>query len=355
MEREYKNPIAMRQAHLTCPLALALESYWNCEADCYHCVGRRLNQIWGNEQRITNPEEVKKTLLNALKNKQPKTIVAQALHLKKAFFLGRKSDPYQPIENEKRVTQRLLEILVELNWSVAVCSRYQLNMERDTDLFVKGKKVIYLLTEINPGGEADWELFERKRTTPVEDRLRITSEWQKMGIKVGVRGEPYISGYHTLTQFRAMLKRLKSYGLKSYNIYSLHMNEYTMKRLHMIGLDIEKIWELNQDSVWKVTQRRLCRIADDEGIILGCPDFVNVPTNFTSPVNTCCGINVKNAMTFNTHNWRNLVLQNEPPLNALNLTWEGVGSEEDKEQARLIVLGKPSKEYYTFKDANLIK
>ena len=353
MERIYKNPIAMRKDHLTCPLALALESYWACEADCFHCMGRRLNQIWGTEQRITDPEAVKKTLLNALKNENPKSIIAQALHQKKAFFLGRKADPYQPIEIDKQVTRRLLQILIELDWSVVICSRYQENMERDEDLFLE--KNVHLLTEITPGAEADWELFERKRTTPIEDRLQFTKVWQKRGIKVGVRGEPYIPGHHTLHQFKDMLKRLKSYGLKSYNTYNLHINEYTIKRLHNIGLDIEKIWTLNQDKHWSETQKKLCRIADDVGVTLGCPDFVNVPINWMSITNTCCGINVSNALTFNTHIWRGLQLQKKKRFgtNILFLTWEGIGSDEDIKQATKIVLGKPSKDYYTFKDAGI--
>jgi len=344
----------MRQAHLTCPLALALESYWNCEADCYHCMGRRLNKIWGEDQRCTDPEDVKKTLLNAIQNKNPKSIIKQALHLKKAFFLGRKADPYQPIEVEKKITQRLLKILIELEWPVVVCSRYQENMERDEDLFLE--KNIHLLTEITPGGEADWELFERKRTTPIEDRLQITRRWQRKGIKVGVRGEPYIPGYHTLDQFRDMLKRLKSYELKSYNTYNLHINEYTIKRLCLIGLDIEKIWTLNQDKYWKTTQKELCKIADEVGVTLGTPDFVNVPTDWTQTTNTCCGIDVCNALTFNAHNWRTLLLDPKgfSSKGILSRTWEGIGTQDDIDQAELIVLGKPSKEYYTFKDANLI-
>lgn len=352
MKKIYKSPIAMRQDHLTCPLALALESYWECSADCLHCMGRRLNQIWGTEQRITDPEAVKKTLLNALKNNNPRTIIAQALHQKKAFFLGRKADPYQLLENEKKVTQRLIEILIELKWPVVICSRYQANMERDTDLFWEGGKWIHLLTEITPGAETDWELFERKRTTPIERRLEITRHWQKIGIKVGVRGEPYIPGYHTLAQFRDILKRLKSYGLKSYNIYNLHINEYTIKRLYVIGLDIEKIWTLNQDKHWKILQNKLCRIADEVGIILGCPDFVNTGWGNIQQTNTCCGIEVCNALTFNTHNWKRDLqftddLSNEELLDS---TWEEIGTDEDYEKGKQIIAFKKSKDFYTLND-----
>jgi DNA repair photolyase len=352
MEKTYKSPIAMRQAHLTCPLALALESYWNCEADCLHCMGRRLNQIWGTEQRVTDPEAVRKTLVNALKNPHPKTIIAQALHAKKAFFLGRKTDPYQPIENKLNVTRRLLEILSELNWSVVVCSRFQDNMKKDVDLIIDNKRNISLLTEITPGGEADRELFERNRTTSIDERLLFTKYLQDNKVNVGVRGEPFIPGYHTFKQFRDILKRLKSFGIKSYNTYNLHINEYTIKRLYAIGLDIEKIWTLNQDIYWSAIQKRLCRIADEEGIILGCPDFVNVPTDRMNTTNTCCGINVHNALTFNTHIWRNLILNGDEEI--MDYTWEDIGTDEDWNQAKLIILGKLSKVYYTFKDAGIL-
>lgn len=349
--KEYKNPITIRQSHLTCPLPLALESYWNCEADCLHCMGRRLNQIWGTDQRATDPDNVYKLLT---KSKRTSTNpVTQALQKKKALFIGRKADPYQPIEKELRVTHKLIQILSELEWGFVICSRYQTNMTDDFDLIVKNKKYISILTELTPGGDQDWELLERKRTTIPVDRLRISQQLQQHGVRIGVRGEPFIPGYHSFAQFRNTLKLLKSYHLKSYNIYNLHINEYTIKRLHSIGLDIEKIWTLNQDAYWKPIQRKLCDIAAEEGITLGCPDFVNVRKDWGCPVNTCCGIEVKNAFSFNTHNWRRLVLNGEPKECILHETWEGIGTEKDREQAKLILCSNKNQDFYTFKDAEL--
>mgnify|MGYP006921374220 CR=1 FL=1 len=349
--KEYKNPITIRQNHLTCPLPLALESYWNCEADCLHCMGRRLNQIWGEEQRATNPDHVYNTLT---KTKTSSTNpVSQALVKKKAFFLGRKADPYQPIETKLRVTQGLIKILSELNWEFIICSRYQSNMIPDIDLLVKNKHIAYVLTELTPGGDQDWELLERKRTTIPSERLRITQKLQKQGVRVGVRGEPFIPGYHTFAQFRDTLKLLKDYNIKSYNIYNLHINEYTIKRLYAVGLDIEKIWTLNQDVHWRAHQRKLCDIALEEGITLGCPDFVNVRRDWHCPVNTCCGIEVKGAFTFNTHNWRNLVLSGKKKETILEGTWEGIGNKKDEEMAHSILHSKDDQDFYTFKDAEL--
>lgn len=349
--KEYKNPITIRQSHLTCPLPLALESYWNCEADCLHCMGRRLNQIWGTDQRATNPDNVYNTLTKV--RKKSTNPIIQAIQKKKTFFLGRKADPYQPVELTEHITRKLIQILYSLNWRFIICSRYQTNLLEDVDLLMEKSYLVYILTELTPGGDQDWELFERKRTTIPSERLRITQSFQKAGVKVGVRGEPFIPGYHTFAQFRDTLKLLKSYGLRSYNIYNLHINDYTIKRLHSVGLDIEKIWTLNQDEHWKPIQRKLCDIASEEGITLGCPDFVNVRKDWSCPVNTCCGIEVKNAFSFNTHNWRRLVLNGEPKECILHETWEGIGHEKDKQEAHKILCSKEEQDFYTFKDAEL--
>lgn len=346
--KEYKNPICMRLDHLYCPLPLALEPYWNCAADCYYCIARRLNKIWGTEQRVANPQNVKQRLVNALGNAHPRSPLTRALSKKKTIFIGRKADPYQPLESKKHVTRKVIKILNELDWSYVICSRYTEHMQVDKELFMQGK--VTLLIEITPGGENDWVLFERKRTTPIENRLRAAAKWQRAGISVGIRGEPFIPGHHTTGQFRDMLRRLKNYGLHSYNTYNLHLNAHNARRLAEIGLDIEKVWHYNQDNSWRRIQQELCTIADEEGITLGCPDFVNVPKKWRSLTNTCCGISVPRPFYFNTHFWRRLLQKNKIPKQVLKETWEGIGTESDYQQAKTIIYGT-SKTKYTMRDA----
>ena len=349
---EYKSPICIRGTHLNCPLPLTLESYWACEANCLHCMGRRLNQIWGEEQRITDPEKVRQKLIQSQKNNNPKSPLAVALKLKKVFWLGRKSDPYQPIELEQGVTRSLVSTLIDMEWPFIICSRYIQNAMRDEDQFIRGKSWLTFLVELTPGGEQDWEFFEFGRTTPPLKRLQIARRWASQGIRVGVRGEPFIPGYHTTAQFRDTLRLIKSFGMTSYNTYNLHMNEYTLKRFHEIGLDIERIWEYNQDGLWRPIQQELCSIADEEGITLGCPDFVNTHPAWKSQTNTCCGVNIENAFTFNTHVWRQEIQAGKDKKQILGSTWEGIGTPEDQNIAESIVCGK-TKELYTMEDAGL--
>jgi len=348
--KEYKNPFCIRHAHMSCPLPITLESYWACEADCHHCPGHKLNEIWGKEQRVTDPVKAIHKLHNALRNPHPRSPLAVALAMKKTLWLGRKTDPYQPLEARTKTTRTIVRGLNKLKWSYVVCSRYTDLMRRDEDLFRQGQST--LLVEITPGGESDWSLFERKRTTPIEFRLSAAARWNALGINVGVRGEPFIPGYHTPKQFEDMLRRLKSYGLYSYNTYNLHLNEYNARRLSSIGLDIEKIWHHNQDRLWRPIQRQLCEIADKQGIILGCPDFVNVPKGWCSRTNTCCGVSVPNPFKFNTHWWRRLLQNGKTPEQTIKKTWEGIGTEDDQQEGRAIILGT-SKNKYTIKDAEL--
>lgn len=352
--QEYKNPIVIRHNHVNCPLPLTLESYWNCDADCIHCMGRKLNQIWGKEQRVTNPEKVKSHLIKILNSKPSANPITKALQLKKAIWLGRKSDPYQTIDIEKKVTRELVKTLIELDWSFVICSRYITEALRDEDLFLNPKSKMVFLMELTPGGDSDWEIFEHKRTTRPEKRLRIIKNWMSKGINCGVRGEPFIPGYHTEEQFRDTLKRLRSFGIKSYNTYNLHMNEYTLKRMHAIGIDIEKIWRHNQDDLWRPIQQKLCQIADEENIILGCPDFVNTPKGWIQKTNTCCGVDVKNSFKFNTHVWkRALQIGNISKDNLISRTWEGLGNQKDLDLAEQILFGRKNKDVYTMEDAQL--
>jgi hypothetical protein len=172
------------------------------------------------------------------------------------------------------------------------------------------------------------------------------SSWVKRGYHVGVNGEPFIPGIHTTEMFRDMIKRLKSAGVKSYNTYNLHFNDHVAKRLHSIGLDIERIWTMNQDRNWKRIQRKLCEIADQEDIILGCPDFVNTGPNWREKANTCCGINVLNPSLFNTHHWKRRIQNGIEPNDVLDETWEGIG---DLKEGKNIIAGKSAR-MYTLRD-----
>jgi len=343
--------LVVRGDSLYCPLALNLDSYQNCLNDCWHCFFRRLNYVWGEDLRPTDPQEFEKKLYNGLKNTKPKSCVAYSLNKKKTIRFGNKTDPFQPVEKEHRVSKELLEILLKYEWSYVIntmCTELMMDYE---DIIVQCKDFVVVQPIISPGAEYDWEVLERSRTTPIEERFKNLKQLKKRGVEVAVNGEPFIPGLHTLKMFEDMIKRLKSNGIKAYNTYNFHTNDYVYKRLIDIGLDVEKIWENNQDVKWKPILRKLCDIADKYDITLGCPDFVNVSNKRVNTTNTCCGIDVKNPTRFNTHHWRNLILKGMSVDEIVKETWDGIGNLDDGIK---ILTGK-SKKMFTMVDAGLVE
>jgi hypothetical protein len=203
---------------------------------------------------------------------------------------------------------------------------------------------------ISPGMERDWELFEQKRTEPIKERLRSIKDLIKIGVNVGVNGEPFIPGFHVLGDFEDTLKRLKAIGVSRYNTYNLHFTEFVAKRIHDLpGVDIERIWYENQDKRWRITLTRLIELAKKHNFILGCPDFVNSGPRHLEEANTCCGVDVPRPTTFNTHYFKRLAQKGYVAERIVKSTWDGVG---DLDRGRKIIRGAKT-DFYTLKDAEV--
>lgn len=353
MKTSASSGLSLRGDSLYCPLSFSLDTYSNCLCDCWHCYLRRLNYVWGGLDKISaiDTDVLQKKLSSGLKNTNPKSPLAHAIKSKKTIRFGNKSDPFQPVEKEHMASYKALRILFDLQWPTVIqtmctgiMTDYLLEMAPAAKYFV-------VQPIISPGGEIDWERLERRRTTPISDRLTDIKKLLKVGFFCAVNGEPFIPGFHEEFMFEDTIKRLKSAGIKHYNTYNFHFNDFVAKRLVKIGIDIEKIWEMNQDKNWKPILARLFDIADKHGVVLGCPDFVNMPSDRRNETNTCCGIDVPSPTTFNTHIWRNMVIDGKPTDEIIAETFDGIG---DVEEGQKVLRGKSS-EFYTMADAGLVK
>ena len=359
--KRLKNSLTIRGDSLYCPLPFSLDTYGNCLTDCWHCYFRRLNQVWDDDLKPADVNLLYSKLKNGLENPNPKSPLAWALKQKKTIKFGNKTDPFQEAERKYRVSENALLSLIEFKWSFVIQTKFTHIMMDYFDLLVKAKDHLIVMPVISPGLDGDWNRLERQRTTHPRERLVHLSMLKKHGISVGVNGEPFIPGYHTISDFVETINTLKAFGINRYNIYNLHFNDFVAKRLHNIGIDIEKIWYYNQDARWRPILRSLIEIAQKHNIILGCPDFVNsgrycgIATY--GECNTCCGISVPNPCTFNTHTWKGEVwierfkrnyqpLPKQDLLEILNKTWDGVG---DYELGKKVMFGETDK-LFTMED-----
>ena len=322
-----KSGIIVRGDSLYCPLALSLDSYSNCESNCVHCYFRRLNYVWDRELRPLDVENFERTLANGLKNKNPKSSLAWALKQKKTIRFGNKADPFQEAEKVYRVSKQVLQILGKYKWSFVIQTMFTGNMMDYSEEIIRMKDFCVVQPIISPGAEEDWVVLERQRTSPVQDRIDCIVFLKRKGVIVGVNGEPFISGYHTVAQFEEIVKRLKSYGVNNYNTYSFHNNAFVMRRFHAIGIDIEKIWYYNRDEQWKIILGQLIDIAKKYEVVLGSPDFVN-SGRYIEKTNTCCGIETENPCTWNMITMKKKLLQGKTFEKAVEECWDGVGNYE---------------------------
>jgi hypothetical protein len=202
---------------------------------------------------------------------------------------------------------------------------------------------------ISPGLEKDWDILERRRTTLPRLRIAHLHYLMKSGVPGGVNGEPFIPGFHTEREFEFTIRLLKSYGIKRYNTYNFHFTPFVAKRLHAIGVDIERIWYYNQDKEWKKILRNLLDLSVKYNVILGCPDFVNTGPNWVEKANTCCGIDVPHPCTFNTHYFKKYKQEGMDTEQILHLTYDGSAKMEDGRA----IIESTNKEMYNLKDAGL--
>lgn len=341
----------MRGDSIYCPLSLSLDSYGNCLTDCWHCYLRNLNHVWGEDLKPADLTLLENKLRSGANNKMPKSPLSFALAQKKTIRWGNKTDPFQECEREHKISKRIFPLLIQNNWTFVIQTRFT-HIMMDYERWIMrahNRGLITIMPVISPGIEKDWELLERKRTTNPLIRMKDAQYLISNGVPVGVNGEPFIPGFHTEKDFEHTLLLLRHYGIKRYNTYNFHFNAFVAKRLHAIGVDVEKIWFYNQDKQWKKILANLLELAKKYNIILGCPDFVNTGKDWIEPANTCCGIDVQNPCTFNSHHFKLCKQKGMTNKQIIAATNDGTG---DYEEGLKIIEGKNSK-MYTLKDAGL--
>lgn len=336
-----KNMLSIRSDMLYCPLCFSLDTYSNCDTQCNNCYLRRLNNVWDKDNRPADITLMRSKLERGLDNPNPRTPLAWAIKNKKVIRFGNKSDPFQEAEKKYRVSRDALVVLEHMRWPTVIQTKFLHNLEDYIGILIAMKDYLWVMPVMSPGMDSDWVLFEKGIPTPPIERLETSKRFMKEGIQVGFNGEPFIPGYHAIYQFKETIKLLKSFKIKSYNTYNFHWNEFVAKRLHAIGIDIEKIWFYNQDKEWAKILPKLIEIAKKYDIVLGCPDFIN-SGRYPQP-NTCCGLNVSNPCTFNLHTWKQVILgleEDKEDMKIINVkqillekSWDGVGDQEEGRKA----------------------
>lgn len=171
------------------PFDQSINPYRGCEHGCIYCYARPSHAYHGlspgldfETKLFAKPDAAK--LLDAELRKPgyvPSTIT-----------LGANTDPYQPIERERRITRSILEVLAAFNHPVAIITK-SANVTRDIDILASmaERRLVSVAVSVTTLDRDLARTMEPRAATPPK-RLDTIKRLADAGIPVAVMSAPMI-------------------------------------------------------------------------------------------------------------------------------------------------------------------
>jgi DNA repair photolyase len=211
--------IITRNASPDLPFDRSINPYKGCEHGCVYCFARPTHAWLGLspgldfETRIFAKPDAARLLEKELRN--PRYRVAP-------IAMGTNTDPYQPIERERRITRRVLEVLRDFNHPVTIVTKGAL-VTRDVDLLGPmgraGLARVHLsLTTLDHRLS---RIMEPRAASP-QARLRAVRTLAEAGCPTGVMLAPVIPAIND-HEIERMLEAAKAAGADRAGYIALRM------------------------------------------------------------------------------------------------------------------------------------
>ncbi len=171
------------------PFNQSINPYQGCEHGCIYCFARPTHAYWDLspgldfETKLAYKSNAAELLDKALSSPRYKC---------QPIVLGTNTDPYQPIEREKRVTRDILEVLKKYNHPFSIITKSSLIL-RDLELLQEMAQ--HRLCSVRVSVTTLDNELKRKlepRTASAEARLKVIRTLHGAGIPVGVLVAPVI-------------------------------------------------------------------------------------------------------------------------------------------------------------------
>ena len=171
------------------PFKWGINTYRGCEHNCVYCNARYTHEYLG----LPTGEFAHKILIkdNAAEVLD-KEFTREKWNNKLTVDLATVTDPYQPAEDEFKVTRKVLEVFLKHHNSLMITTKSDLVL-RDLNILSEIERtgflnVVITLTTLDEG--------LRKRIEPkapsVDRRLRVVQELHEVGITVGITAIPLL-------------------------------------------------------------------------------------------------------------------------------------------------------------------
>lgn len=277
-----------------CGLPVRVDSYKTCSFGCKYCFsnGRKVMEFKKNLQ-IADTDSIQRRL-DRIKNGGyvSTNFLDCLLEQKITWHFGGMSDPFQPVNEELRITNRIIDIANEYGYSILFSTKsntlHGANVRPDFHAFQLSVTNIVNKTEIEPF------------VPDFDSRLRFFHELKKDGFRVGIRIQPFIPGISGLDIIKAfdgadhfIIEGLKivpqNEEQKNYVFNSLGISEDLFVQKGLLNLLPEYRYKLYAPLISYMEERGISYSISDNDM------------RYLSNNDCCCGDSlIKKSTKFNT-------------------------------------------------------
>jgi len=201
-------------------LDYTINPYIGCEHGCTYCYARFVKRFAGHKEEWGQFVDVKINAPNLLEAEIKKKRVGRV-------WISGLCDPYQPLEEEYKLTRKCLQILSRHGWPVNIQTKSPLVL-RDMDL-LKGFSGLEVTFSIATGDEKIKQIFE-PNSPPLMERIETLRKLHSEGIKTSAMIAPMLPKAEELVdQLRGKVDNVlidrMNYHYADY-VYTKHKLEY---------------------------------------------------------------------------------------------------------------------------------
>jgi len=189
VKSERARTIVTRNDSPDVPFSASINPYRGCEHGCIYCYARPshayldLSPGLDFETRLVAKDNAPDVLVDTLRkrNYRPETIT-----------IGANTDPYQPIERERHVTRRLLEVASASNHPISIITKSSLIL-RDQDLLsdLARRRLVHVFVSVTTLSSKLSRVMEPRAASPAR-RIEVVRALSSAGVPVGVMAAPMI-------------------------------------------------------------------------------------------------------------------------------------------------------------------
>ncbi len=291
-----ETPVYVRGDYHVCPTPLALDPYYGCLQRCTFCFCREIEHRFNPkgyaayEVRDANLKKAENLIKLGLSEKETTNHVALAIRAGWPMALGKKGEPFQPVELERGMTLKCLRLLKEYDLPTLVETKHiYLGLDKYLKIIGDMNKVAINVSIIS--GSMSKVLLLEPHAPLTDHRWKLIKLLKDSGFWVGVRNEPLLmgigSGPKTLERYanKAAEAGVDHVNFGNYRAFDPKM---AYANFEASGLGKEYLRMLRLNEKWRETGEYFVKLLHDRGIKATSSDWDTF--HDLNDCENCCGI-----------------------------------------------------------------